>query len=179
MALDVRCPRRIRLGPIRPRRARSFPGAVRRRGYAINGQPVPGPAGHSDTRLYDRVRPSCSSSRPGANRIYQDVIEAMDVARGAEYKSSGSLRGKRTSRSQQASSQSVNKAHRVRPYSFAAGTFGSPRVRLGALLTYLHRVRPKRRLYFDFSLRVAEGSTSRYTGLAASIAVISCFSPCW
>ena len=35
------------------------------------------------TRSSIRGRPSCCSSRPGENRLYQDVVEAMDVARGA------------------------------------------------------------------------------------------------
>ncbi|HMH54816.1 MAG TPA: biopolymer transporter ExbD [Gemmatimonadales bacterium] len=53
-------------------------------GYAINGQPVP--KDQLDTQMhaiYDARPAKLLFIKTGANRIYQDVIEAMDVARGA------------------------------------------------------------------------------------------------
>lgn len=53
-------------------------------GYAINGQPVP--KNQLDTQIhaiYDNRPAKLLFIKAGANRIYQDVIEAMDVARGA------------------------------------------------------------------------------------------------
>ena len=53
-------------------------------GYAINGQPVP--RDQLDTQIhaiYDARPAKLLFIKAGANRIYQDVIEAMDVARGA------------------------------------------------------------------------------------------------
>ena len=53
-------------------------------GYAINGQPVP--RDQLDTQIhaiYDARPAKLLFIKAGANRLYQDVIEAMDVARGA------------------------------------------------------------------------------------------------
>jgi biopolymer transport protein ExbD len=53
-------------------------------GYAINGQPVP--KNQLDTQIhaiYDARPAKLLFIKAGPNRIYQDVIEAMDVARGA------------------------------------------------------------------------------------------------
>jgi biopolymer transport protein TolR len=53
-------------------------------GYAINGQPVP--KDQLDTQMhaiYDQRPAKLLFIKAGGNRIYQDVIEAMDVARGA------------------------------------------------------------------------------------------------
>jgi biopolymer transport protein TolR len=53
-------------------------------GYAINGQPVP--RDQLDTQIhaiYDQRPAKLLFIKAGPNRIYQDVIEAMDVARGA------------------------------------------------------------------------------------------------
>jgi biopolymer transport protein TolR len=53
-------------------------------GYAINGQPVP--HDQLDTQIhaiYDARPAKLLFIKAGPNRIYQDVIEAMDVARGA------------------------------------------------------------------------------------------------
>ena len=53
-------------------------------GYAINGQPVP--KDQLDTQIhaiYDQRPAKLLFIKAGANRIYQDVVEAMDVARGA------------------------------------------------------------------------------------------------
>ena len=53
-------------------------------GYAINGQPVP--KDQLDTQIhaiYDQRPAKLLFIKAGPNRIYQDVIEAMDVARGA------------------------------------------------------------------------------------------------
>ena len=52
--------------------------------YAINGQPVP--KDQLDTQIhaiYDQRPAKLLFIKAGPNRIYQDVIEAMDVARGA------------------------------------------------------------------------------------------------
>jgi biopolymer transport protein ExbD len=53
-------------------------------GYAINGQPVP--KDQLDTQIhaiYDARPAKLLFIKAGQNRIYQDVIDAMDVARGA------------------------------------------------------------------------------------------------
>ena len=53
-------------------------------GYAINGQPVP--KDQLDTQIHAIFDPRPAKLlfiKAGPNRIYQDVIEAMDVARGA------------------------------------------------------------------------------------------------
>ena len=53
-------------------------------GYAINGQPVP--KDQLDTQIhaiYDQRPAKLLFIKSGGNRIYQDVVEAMDVARGA------------------------------------------------------------------------------------------------
>ena len=53
-------------------------------GYAINGQPVP--KTQLDTQIHAIFDPRPAKLlfiKAGANRLYQDVIEAMDVARGA------------------------------------------------------------------------------------------------
>ena len=52
--------------------------------YAINGQDVP--KDQLDTQIhaiYDARPVQLLFVKPGLNRIYQDVIEAMDIARGA------------------------------------------------------------------------------------------------
>ena len=52
--------------------------------YAINGQPVP--KDQLDTQIhaiYDDRPAKLLFIKAGMNRIYQDVVEAMDVARGA------------------------------------------------------------------------------------------------
>ena len=52
--------------------------------YAINQQPVP--KDQLDTQLhaiYDARPAKLLFLKPGQKRIYQDVIEAMDVAKGA------------------------------------------------------------------------------------------------
>jgi biopolymer transport protein ExbD len=52
--------------------------------YAINGQPVP--KNQLDTQIHAIFDPRPAKLlfiKAGANRLYQDVIEAMDVARGA------------------------------------------------------------------------------------------------
>ena len=53
-------------------------------GYTINGQPVP--KDQLDTQIhaiYDQRPAKLLFIKAGPNRIYQDVVEAMDVARGA------------------------------------------------------------------------------------------------
>ena len=53
-------------------------------GYAINGQPVP--KEQLDTQIHAIFDPRPAKLlfiKAGSNRIYQDVVEAMDVARGA------------------------------------------------------------------------------------------------
>ena len=53
-------------------------------GYSINGQPVP--KDQLDTQIhaiYDQRPAKLLFIKAGMNRIYQDVVEAMDVARGA------------------------------------------------------------------------------------------------
>ena len=52
--------------------------------YAINGQPVP--KDQLDTQIHAIFDPRPAKLlfiKAGANRLYQDVVEAMDVARGA------------------------------------------------------------------------------------------------
>jgi biopolymer transport protein TolR len=52
--------------------------------YAINGQPVP--KDQLDTQIHAIFDPRPAKLlfiKAGTNRIYQDVVEAMDVARGA------------------------------------------------------------------------------------------------
>jgi biopolymer transport protein ExbD len=52
--------------------------------YAINSQPVP--KDQLDTQLhaiYDNRPAKLLFVKPGRGRIYQDVVEAMDIARGA------------------------------------------------------------------------------------------------
>jgi len=52
--------------------------------YAINGQPVP--KDQLDTQIhaiYDQRQAKLLFIKAGPNRIYQDVVDAMDVARGA------------------------------------------------------------------------------------------------
>jgi biopolymer transport protein ExbD len=52
--------------------------------YAINGQPVP--KDQLDTQIhaiYDQRPAKLLFIKAGTNRLYQDVVEAMDVARGA------------------------------------------------------------------------------------------------
>jgi len=52
--------------------------------YAINSQPVP--KDQLDTQIHAIFDPRPAKLlfiKPGKNRIYQDVVEAMDVARGA------------------------------------------------------------------------------------------------
>ncbi|HUF35320.1 MAG TPA: biopolymer transporter ExbD [Gemmatimonadales bacterium] len=52
--------------------------------YAINGQPVP--KDQLDTQIHAIFDPRPAKLlfiKAGTNRLYQDVIEAMDVARGA------------------------------------------------------------------------------------------------
>jgi biopolymer transport protein ExbD len=53
-------------------------------GYAINGQPVP--KDQLDTQIHAIFDPRPAKLlfiKAGENRLYQDVVEAMDVARGA------------------------------------------------------------------------------------------------
>ncbi len=52
--------------------------------YAINSQPVP--KDQLDTQIhavFDQRPAKLLFIKPGRNRIYQDVVEAMDIARGA------------------------------------------------------------------------------------------------
>jgi biopolymer transport protein TolR len=52
--------------------------------YAVNGQPVP--KDQLDTQIhsiYDTRPVKLMFVKPGLNRVYQDIIEAMDIARGA------------------------------------------------------------------------------------------------
>jgi biopolymer transport protein TolR len=52
--------------------------------YAINGQPVPKDQLDSQIHaIYDQRPAKLLFIKSGPNRIYQDVIDAMDVARGA------------------------------------------------------------------------------------------------
>jgi biopolymer transport protein ExbD len=53
-------------------------------GYAINGQPVPKDQLDAQIHaIYDQRPAKLLFIKAGGNRIYQDVVEAMDVARGA------------------------------------------------------------------------------------------------
>ena len=53
-------------------------------GYAINGQPVPRTSWIPRSTRFTTQRPAkLLFIKAGTNRLYQDVIEAMDVARGA------------------------------------------------------------------------------------------------
>jgi len=53
-------------------------------GYAINGQPVPKDQLDAQIHaIYDQRPAKLLFIKAGGNRIYQDIIEAMDVARGA------------------------------------------------------------------------------------------------
>ena len=53
-------------------------------GYAINGQPVPKNQLDSQFHaIYDPRPAKLLFVKPGQNRVFQDVIEVMDVARGA------------------------------------------------------------------------------------------------
>jgi biopolymer transport protein TolR len=84
MALDVQVP-----PPDTPQTTKAPPSQIVLElsddgGYAINGQPVP--KGQLDTQIhaiYDQRPAKLLFIKAGPNRIYQDVIEAMDVARGA------------------------------------------------------------------------------------------------
>jgi biopolymer transport protein TolR len=84
MALDVQVP-----PPDPPQTTRTPPSQIVLElsddgGYAINGQPVP--RDQLDTQIhaiYDARPAKLLFIKAGPNRIYQDVIEAMDVARGA------------------------------------------------------------------------------------------------
>ena len=52
--------------------------------YLINSQPVPkDQLDYQLHNIYDNRPAKLMFIKPGPNRIYQDVIEAMDVARGA------------------------------------------------------------------------------------------------
>ena len=84
MALDVQVP-----PPDTPMTNRTPPSQIVLElgddgGYAINGQPVP--RNQLDTQIhaiYDQRPAKLLFIKAGGNRLYQDVIEAMDVARGA------------------------------------------------------------------------------------------------
>ena len=84
MALDVQVP-----PPDTPTTNRTPPSQIvlelgNDGGYAINGQPVP--RDQLDTQIhaiYDQRPAKLLFIKAGGNRLYQDVIEAMDVARGA------------------------------------------------------------------------------------------------
>jgi biopolymer transport protein ExbD len=84
MALDVQVP-----PPDTPQTTKAPPSQIVLEladdgGYAINGQPVP--KDQLDTQIhaiYDQRPAKLLFIKAGGNRIYQDVIEAMDVARGA------------------------------------------------------------------------------------------------
>jgi biopolymer transport protein TolR len=53
-------------------------------GYSINGQPVPKDQLDAQIHaIYDQRPAKLLFIKAGAERLYQDVIEAMDVARGA------------------------------------------------------------------------------------------------
>jgi biopolymer transport protein ExbD len=53
-------------------------------GYAINSQPVPKDQLETQFHaIYDSRPAKLLFIKPGPNRLYQDVIEAMDVARGS------------------------------------------------------------------------------------------------
>jgi biopolymer transport protein TolR len=84
MALDVQVP-----PPDPPTTTRTPPSQIVLEllgdgGYAINGQPVP--KNQLDTQMhaiYDARPAKLLFIKAAPNRIYQDVVEAMDVARGA------------------------------------------------------------------------------------------------
>jgi biopolymer transport protein TolR len=84
MALDVQVP-----PPDTPQTTKAPPSQIvlelgNDGGYAINGQPVP--KDQLDTQIhaiYDQRPAKLLFIKAGSNRVYQDVIEAMDVARGA------------------------------------------------------------------------------------------------
>jgi biopolymer transport protein TolR len=84
MALDVQVP-----PPDTPQTTKAPPSQIVLEladdgGYAINGQPLP--KDQLDTQIhaiYDQRPAKLLFIKAGGNRIYQDVIEAMDVARGA------------------------------------------------------------------------------------------------
>ena len=84
MALDVQVP-----PPDTPQTTKAPPSQIvlelgNDGGYAINGQPVP--KDQLDTQIhaiYDQRPAKLLFIKAGTNRLYQDVIDAMDVARGA------------------------------------------------------------------------------------------------
>ena len=84
MAMDVQVP-----PPDTPQTTKAPPSQIvlelaNDGGYAINGQPVP--KDQLDTQMhaiYDQRPAKLLFIKAGADRLYQDVIEAMDVARGA------------------------------------------------------------------------------------------------
>jgi len=84
MAMDVQVP-----PPDTPQTTKAPPSQIvlelaNDGGYAINGQPVP--KDQLDTQIhaiYDQRPAKLLFIKAGGNRLYQDVIEAMDVARGA------------------------------------------------------------------------------------------------
>jgi len=84
MALDVQVP-----PPDTPQTTKAPPSQIVLEladggGYSINGQPVP--RDQLDTQIhaiYDQRPAKLLFIKAGPNRIYQDVIQAMDVARGA------------------------------------------------------------------------------------------------
>ena len=52
--------------------------------YAVNGQPVPKDQLDAQIHsIYDSRPVKLLFVKPGLNRVYQDIIEAMDIARGA------------------------------------------------------------------------------------------------
>jgi biopolymer transport protein ExbD len=84
MALDVQVP-----PPDTPQTTKAPPSQIVLEladggGYSINGQPVP--RDQLDTQIhaiYDQRPAKLLFIKAGPNRLYQDVIQAMDVARGA------------------------------------------------------------------------------------------------
>lgn len=53
-------------------------------GYEINGEPVPKPQlANRLEQIYHGREPKLLFIKAGPNRVYQEVIEAMDLARGA------------------------------------------------------------------------------------------------
>jgi biopolymer transport protein TolR len=84
MALDVQVP-----PPDTPQTTKAPPSQIVLEladggGYSINGQPVP--RDQLDTQIhaiYDQRPAKLLFIKAGQNRLYQDVIDAMDVARGA------------------------------------------------------------------------------------------------
>jgi biopolymer transport protein TolR len=84
MALDVQVPPPDTPATTRPPPSQIVLELFDDGGYAINGQPVP--RDQLDTQIhaiYDQRPAKLLFIKAGPNRIYQDVIEAMDVARGA------------------------------------------------------------------------------------------------